>query len=303
MMTLTGLSPAFNILLIVSLVFGLTLGWIDTYTSQSVVDANRAESAKSLSIFQGWYGVGAIAAPVVISLLLLKNSWQGAYLILAPLVLIVFIIFIATTKLTGKYLPASAIEGVKLSGEDIILFLKDRMSLYLLISIMTYYIMQYGLFAWLVRYMTVQYNSESMGMAAITTMWVCTVIARFVVPRLPVDNMKVHAYGSVFAGITLFIGIVSGQPVLMCVMVGAGALATGNSLAALINRCIVNYKGNSLLPASSMFLSMQIIGMIFPPLLGWISVYSLQASMIFLVVGILVSALFGFVILRSCKCA
>jgi len=301
MMALTGLSVNFMMLLIVSLVFGVTLGWIDSYSNQNIVDADRENSPKNQSALQGFYGVGAIIAPIVISMMLLSQSWQGVYLILAPVILASFLVFIITSKVTEKYRSASGMEAKKLSVEEVKLFLKDRVSVYVLLANMTYYIMQYGLFAWLVRYMSVEHESEALGMVSITLMWVFTAIARFVAPRLPMDNMKIHAYGSVIAGLTLLLGILCKQPILMCVMVAVGAITTGNSLPTLINRCVVNYQGNSLLPTSSSFLVMQVIGMTLPPALGAIAVYSMQASMIVLAFGVLVSAFFGFLIMRLSK--
>ena len=298
MMALTGLSGSFYMLLAVSLVLGVGLGWTDTYSNSCVIDANPSGSAKYQSAMQGWYGVGAIITPIAVTALLSLANWQEVYLILAPVVLLAIIIYAATLHSTGKHISDTGMVAKKLSGKDILMFLKGKASIWLLATCFAYYVMQYGLFAWLVRYMSVQYGEEALGMAGITMMWACTAVSRFVAPRLPVDSMKLHAYGALGAGITLLAGIFSGNPWIMCVMVGAGALVTGNSLPALLNRIVVNHQGDSLLPTAAMLLTMQITGMIIPPVLGWISSFSIQASMLVLVAGALASGACGFVATR-----
>ncbi|MCL1895935.1 MAG: MFS transporter [Clostridiales bacterium] len=298
MMALTGLSGSFIMLLCVSLVLGVCLGWTDTYANSSIVDVYGEGSAKYQSTMQGCYGVGAIIAPIAIAALLLKNSWQGAYMILAPVILLTIICFAVCLKIAGGQVVFTKMESPKLTGRQIVLFFKDKKRLLLIASCMTYYTMQYGLFAWLVRYMSVQHGAESLGMTCVTIMWVCTSVSRFVAPRLPVDNMKLHTWGSFLAGVTLSIGVFSDNPLIMCAMVGAGALATGNSLPAMINRCIVTYEGETLLPTSAMLLSMQITGTVAPPVLGAIAAYSMQGSMLLLIIAVFIAGLLGLAYLR-----
>jgi len=298
MVAFTGLSGSFFILLLVSLVLGLSFGWTDTYANSCIVDINRANSAKRQSAMQGWYAIGAIIAPIVIATLLIKTSWQEVYLILAPTILLTIIVYIINLRSVDKQVFSANMESPRFTGKEILLFLKEKRIIVLIAACMTYYTMQYGLFAWLVRYMSVQHGAEALGMTSITLMWICTAVMRFVTPRLPVDNMKMHAFGSLVAGITLFIGIFSNNPWIMCVMIGIGALSTGNSLPAVINRCVVTYQGNTLLPTSSMFLSMQITGAIVPPVLGWIAAFSMQGSIVVLAIAVLVSGLLAFVFLK-----
>jgi len=298
MIALTGLAGSFTILITVSVVLGVGLGWTDTYANSSIVDVDRAGSARHQSALQGCYAVGAIIAPIVIASLLLRISWQWVYLVLAPGILITVIIIIVVLKLVGRQIFVAEMESPKLTGKEILLFLRERRSLLLLATCMSYYAMQYGLFAWLVRYMSVQHGAEALGMAGITVMWSCTAIARFLTPRLPFDNIKMHTYGCFIAGGALLAGILSNDPLIMCIMVGVGALATGNSLPATINRCTVTYHGNSLLPTSAMYLSMQITGASVAPVLGAIAVYSMQGSMFVLIAAVIAAGFFGLAFLR-----
>ena len=300
-MALTGLAGTFVVLLVVSFIFGFAMGWFDPYINSCVIDANPGGSAKYQSAMQGFYSIGAIIAPVVVSALLIKGSWREVYLILAPVISVALVIYVVSVRKAGKSISFSGMESKKITGGEILSFLKRKKSNWLLLTCMAYYIMQYGLFAWLVRYMSVQYGQEALGMTGVTVMWIFTTVSRFTWPRLPADNMKLHSFGALIAGVTLFIGIFSGNPWIMIIMVGAGALTTGNSLPTLMNRIVITYDGGSLLPTSVMLLTMQIIGMIVPPLLGWMSLFSMQSTMVILAVAAVVSGLFGFVVMRILK--
>jgi len=297
-MALTGLAGSFGIVLIVSLIFGVGVGWIDVYSNSSIIDVNRAKSANNQSVMQGWFGIGAILAPILVAALLTKNDWQGVFLVLAPGFLVIVVIYMVCLHVAGKKIFNTDMEAIRIKGMEVLSFLKRKKSILLLAGCFAYYTMQYGIFAWLVRYMSVQHGAEAIGITGITVMWVCTSISRFLFPKLPVDNMKLHTYGAFVAGVTLFIGIFSNNPWVMCVMVGIGALATGISLPTLMNRVVVTYEGSSLLPTSAMLISMQITGVITPPVLGAISVYSYQGSMFLLVIAIIISAFLGLAFMR-----
>ena len=293
MMALTGLSASFHMLLAVSLVLGFGLAWMDSYVNSCVVDANPEGSAKHQGTLHGCYGIGALISPVVIASLLGQNSWQKVYLLFASVILATVVVYMIALRATGKFITVSGMEPTKFSGSEIRLYLKQRKSVYLLLACQTYTIMQFGLFTWLVRYMSVRHGTEAMGMAGISVMWAFIAISRFIAPRLPVDSMKLHAYGAFAAGATLLAGVVSDNPWVMCVMVGAGALTSGHSIPTLFNKSVVTYEGNSLLPTSAMILTTRISGMVVPPLLGLISVHSMQMSMIVPAIAALASGVCG----------
>lgn len=301
MLLLTGFSNAFSMLLIVSLVLGLGLGWSDSYLNSCVVDANPVNSIKYQGTLHGLYGIGALTAPIIIAGLINRISWQGVYLTLAPIVLFTLVVYMVTLRVTKRYVNVSNEDPPKFTGKDIGLYLKDKNHLLLLAACLSYSIMQFGLFTWLVRYMSVQHGTEELGMAGITIMWIGTTVSRFVAPRLPVDSMKLQAFGAMAAGVLLFVGIFANNPWIMCVMVGVGSLTSGHFIQTLINKSIVLYQGNSLLPTSAILLMTRVAATIVPPVLGWISVYSMQGSMVVPAAAVIVSGCCGFVFLRVNK--
>ena len=298
MLLLTGLSVSFYMLLAVSLILGFGLGWIDSYLNSCVIDVNPSDSLKKQGIMHGSYGIGALLTPILIAAMVTKINWNGAYLFIAPVVLAAVVIYMVTLRYTGRHIALSNTDPPRFSAKEIGLFLKEKKYILLLAACFTYSIMQFGLFTWLVRYMTVQYGNEELGMMSITVMWIFTTISRFIAPRLKIDSMKLLVYGYFIAGIALFIGIVSNSLWVMMAMVGLGSLTTGQSIMVLINKSVTIYEGNSLLPTSAILLMTRIAGMVTPPALGFISTYSMQGSMMVVVIAIFIAGCFGLAFLR-----
>ena len=299
MLLATGLSGSFYMLLIVSLILGFGLGWGDSYINSCIIDANPKDSLKKQGFLHGFYGIGALLTPVVAAALLTSISWQGIYLIFSPIVMLTVVFYIVTLHTTKKYIAISNTEPPKFSKVDILDYLRQKKNVLLLAACLTYSIMQFGLFTWLVRYMSVQHGMEELGMVGITVMWIFTTISRFIAPRLKLDSMALHAFGSLAAGIFLLVGVVLNNPWVMLAMVGLASLTTGFSVMVLINKSAVSNKINSLLSTSAILLMTRVAGMVTPPFLGFISIYSMQGSMIVLVIASIISGILAFAFLRT----
>jgi len=298
-LALTGLSDTFSMLLIVCVVLGITFGWSDSYVNSCVIDINRDDSARYQGALQGWFGVGAFVTPIAVQFLLLRNTWQEVYLILAPFVLGTVLIHMFTARATEKYVSVPGIKAARLSGNEMRDYLGNKRNKNLLMACLTYSITLMALFAWLMRYMHVQHDSEFLGMISVTVFWVSITISRFVAPRLAVSGMKLHTYGTLITGAALTIGVFSDNALLMCFMVGVIGLTTGYCMPVLLNESVVSFEGRSQLPMSAMLLTTRLTGMIVPPVLGWLSLFSMQITMLVPIVAVFASAVYGFMVLRS----
>jgi len=298
MLALTGVSSSFTMLLLACLFIGVSFGWTDSYANSCIIDVNRDNSAKYQGALHGWYGVGAVLAPIAIQFLLVRNSWQEIYLILTPVVLLTVIVFMFTARSTGKIISEPRIKAVEFSRDEMRAFFKNKRNLCLILSMQSYSLMILALFAWTVRYMSVQYDAEGLGITSVTVMWVCITISRFFASRLPISLMKLHTYGSLVACAALAVGVLSDNALIMCIMIGVSGLSSGHSMPSLINEIVVGNEGGSQLPASIMILTTRISGVVVPPLLGFISVFSMQASMLVPIITVLAAGLLGFAIMR-----
>ena len=301
MLLLTGISGSFPVLLLVSLALGFGLGWLDSYLNSCVIDANPETSLKSQGLLHGFYGIGALLTPILAAAFLNTTSWQGIYLIFAPIIAITVIIYMITLRTTKRYISLSNTEATRFTGKEILSYIKEKKNILLLLASFTYSIMQFGMLTWIVRYMSVQHGEEALGMAGITVMLIFTTISRFVAPRLKIDSIKLHSCGTMIAGVSLFIGIVSNNPWVMMAMIGLASLTTGFCTAVLINKSVAINECNSLLPTSAILLMTRIAGTVTPPLLGWISLYSMQGSMMVLVIVVIIAGFLGLAFLNVKK--
>ena len=297
-LALTGASASFAALLVICLVLGVGLGWTESYANSTVIDINRNDSAKYQGALHGWYGVGALLTPIAIQALLLKYNWQEVYLLLAPVVLLTVFVFMVTARRAQRHISVPRIEAPNFASGEMRKFLRNRRNVCLLLAMLTYSMMQFALFAWIVRYMSVEHGNESLGIASITLMWICTTISRFVASRLPIDLMKLHTYGSLITGVGLAIGVFSGNAILMCAMVGVSGLASGHCIPTLMNESVISHEGKSQLPTSAMILTTRVSGVTIPPALGLLSLISMQVSMLVPIITIFISALLGYAIIR-----
>jgi len=294
----TGISQSFAMLIVVCLFLGVSLGWTESYANSCVIDVNREDSRKYQGALHGWYGVGAVATPIAIQLLLVRNTWHEIYLLLAPIVLFTAVVYMMTARAAGKHIEAPRVGAMEFSRGEIKSFFSKRQNIYMLFAMLFYSLMQFAIFAWIVRYMSVQHDAETLGIASITLMWICTTISRFFASRLPISSMKLHALGSIITGAGLAIGLFSGNAYVMCAMVGVSGLASGHCIPTLMNEIVVTNKGGSQLPVTVMILTTRVSGITVPPVLGFIAMFSMQASMLVPIITIFISALFGFAVMR-----
>ena len=169
-LAMTGLANSFTVILIVSLALGFGLGWFDSYVNSCIVDANPVGSVKYLGTLHGFFGIGSLLAPIAIAALLTVTDWQGVYLSFSPLILITAVIYLAALRYTNKRFTISGMESPKFTISDLRSYLKDKRLVLLLAALLSYSFMQFGLFTWLVRYMSVMYDAETLGMTGITFM-------------------------------------------------------------------------------------------------------------------------------------
>ena len=298
MLTLTGLSQSFVMLLVVSLALGVSFGWTDAYANSCIIDVNRKDSAKYQGALHGWYGVGAVLTPIGIQFLLIRYTWQEIYLILTPVVLFTIIVFMVTSRAAEKRIPAPRIAAHEFSRAEVWTFFKNRRNLLMILAMLAYSLMLLALFSWLVRYMSVQHDAEALGITGIMVMWISITISRFFASRLPIPAMKLYAAGSLIAGAALAVGVFSDNAMIMLVMIGVSGLTSGHCMPSLINELVTSNEGGSQLPASMMILMTRISGVTVPLLLGWISLFSMQASMLVPIVTVIISGLIGYAIIR-----
>lgn len=281
-----------------SILTGIGFGWIDTNCNAVMVDLHKENSSSYLGLLHGGFGVGGLIAPIMITALLTIITWQRVSLIMSGIVVVAGLIFLLLLSFSTKA-SASPVREKPLTMAVIREFLFHRKNVLLLIAGMLYAITQSGLLIWLVRYMTLRYNAESLGAAALSIYWVCGTLSRFFAPRLPIRPLKLFLYGTLLSCVFQTIGVLSGSPVVMCVMVGIIGLVTGHCVPMLISEITAAQTGNTALATSASLVTMCLMRIIFPVLMGMLADWtSITTMMLTPAVSGALAVLFAYLILR-----
>lgn len=267
---LLGGTRVFAAMIFASVLAGIGFGWLDTNCNAVMVDLHAENSASSLGLLHGSFGVGSLLAPILITALLAVITWRGVSFVMGAIVGVVGLLFAVLLAVSRKGVPAAAPEQ-PLSFAAVKKFLLEKKNGMMLVAGMLYAITQSGLLIWLVRYMTLQYQAEALGSTALSVYWVCATLSRFFAPRIPLRPLKLFLLGALLSCVFQTIGVLSGNPVVMCVMVGVIGLVTGHCVPMLLSEIAKGQRENSALAASATLVSMCLMRILVPIGMGAIA--------------------------------
>ncbi len=300
MMAVTGFAPTYGVLLAVCILLGISGGWTDSYCNSSIVDINRENSSKYLGALHGWYGVGGLAAPLLIQALLRSMDWRGVYFALSVVVGLTLLQFLlAARRIKGRF-DVSGMEEPRLKRHEMADFLKDKRNLLLLCAGVFYAFTQTGLLVWVVRYMTVRFDAELLGASALSAFWVFGTLSRFLAPRIKMRPLKLFIIGAGAAGVLQAAGVLSASPVVMVIATGMIGLFSGQCMPMILDEAAQRYPGRTSLPTSLMLFVTCVARVLMPLIMGGLSAaISVAASMLIPVGTGILAGLLGVVALRA----
>ncbi|NTU77648.1 MAG: hypothetical protein HGA90_07565 [Alphaproteobacteria bacterium] len=223
-------------------------------------------------------------------------SWHTVSYLLAGLIGLAAIVFFLLLSNAKKGLPAVVAEP-KLTFAGVKTFLFHRRNALMLLATMLYAISQAGFLVWIVRYMTLQYNAESLGSVALSLYWLFGTISRVFAPKLKVRPLVLILIGVALTFMFQVTGVLSGSAVVMCIAGAAIGLVSGHCVPMILSVANAENPGNSSLIASSFLISIYATNSISPLLMGalasWTSLNTMMlapamsAALSAIVVGIL----------------
>lgn len=267
---LLGGTQVFAAMIAASILAGIGFGWLDTNCNAVMVDLHPENSASYLGLLHGGFGVGSLISPLLITALFAVITWRGVSFVMGVVVAVTAVAFLAILARSRRNTPASAPEQ-PLTFAAAREFLTKRKNVLMLVSGMLYAITQSGLLIWLVRYMTLQYGAETLGSTALSIYWVCATLSRFFAPRIPMRPLKLFVLGALLSCVFQTVGVLSGSPIVMCVMVGIIGLVTGHCVPMLLSEIARGQQGNSALAASATLVSMCFMRILVPVGMGAIA--------------------------------
>lgn len=250
-----------------SVVLGLGCGWLDGYMNSIIIDMYPTDNSRPMLSLHAFFGIGSLLMPLIIQLLLKFMDWRGPYFVVAALLLALALIMFFMHRKVESTGGLSAAEEKRLKFSDIGEYLKKKRNILLLIVGFLCAMGQTGLLAWIVRYMTLEFDAEGLGATCITLYWILATLNRLLAPNIKVNPVKMIFVGAfLFAGV-LGIGVLSHNMVMMAVSVALCGLFSGHFFPMLFMQAAVGYQGSTTMTTAIMQFVMG-IGRILIPLLA-----------------------------------
>ena len=292
MLILTGASGNFGMLLVSCVLLGAGNNTTDSCVNSYMVDLHPENSAGVLGLLHGFYGIGGLLTPILVSAILSASGWRPAYYVAAAIFTLIVLGFAAVglRSLRGAGASKTAPE-TPLSAAMMKSYLRSRRNLFFLAASALCAAAQIGLLNWVVRYTTVQFGDAHTGSMCLTAYWVCTTICRLVTPYLPFKPGKTLVVGMVGAAVFNAIGVLSGSAMGMLIACALIGIISGQYIPVMISEATKGNEDRTSLITSGIFLLMGLGRMIMPLGMGAVSSASLSAAMLLPAAACLLCAL------------
>lgn len=280
MLLLTGASGSFGMLLVSCVLLGAGNNTTDSCVNSYMVDLHPENSAGVLGLLHGFYGIGGLLTPILVSAILSASGWRPAYYVAAA-IFTVIIIFFAVVGLRSMKDSGSAQTAPEtpMSAAMFKSYIGSSRNLLFLAAAAFYAASQLGLLNWVVRYTTVQFNDAQTGSLCLTAYWVCTTVCRLVTPHLPFKPGKMMVIGMLGAAVFNVIGVLSGSAVGMLVASALIGIISGQYIPVMISEATRGNEDRTSLITSGIFLLMGLSRMVMPLGMGAVSSASLSIAM------------------------
>jgi len=292
MLLLTGASGSFGLLLFSCVLLGAGNNTTDSIVNSYMVDLHPENSAGVLGLLHGFYGIGGLLTPILVSAILSASGWRPAYYVAAAIfaLIVLFFVVVGLRSLKGAGAAQTAPE-TPMSAAMLRDYIRSKRNLLFLAAAAFYAASQIGLLNWVVRYTSVQFNDAQTGSLCLTAYWVCTTICRLVTPHLPFQPGKMMVIGMLGAAVFNVIGVISGSAVGMLLASALIGIISGQYIPVMISEATRGNEDRTSLITSGIFLLMGLARMVMPLGMGAVSSASLAIAMLMPAVAALLCAL------------
>ena len=293
MLLLTGISGGFTTMIFACVLLGVGNNFADSCCNSYIVDLHPGDSAKYLNLLHGFFGIGGLVTPLLISWVISRSGWRASYYVAAALFTLIFLIFtVVTLKNRSKVSAATPAAEKPITAAMFKSYITTRRNLMLLIATIFYAASQIGIVNWIVHYMSVRFDAAELGSVCMSVYWVCVAICRMFCSRLPFKPHKMLVAGAAAAGVFNAIGVISGSPVVMLICTGLLGLFSGLCIPVTVGEAALGNEDKTGLTTSALYLMMGLSRIVTPLAMGAAAAKSISAAMMIPAAAALVSALF-----------
>lgn len=278
-----GLAQTYLLLILFYFIFGLGIGYFDSTANSYIIDLHGEKSAPYLGVLQSVFGIGGLLLPFLYRWLNTFLSWRGIHFVVAGLIAFIVLQFIIIGKWARKDIEIINIKAPRLKSKDFKQFFLNRFNVLLMLSMLFFAFMQTGNSLWIVRYVSVSFNTPELGAWAFSLFWIFGSISRILSPYLKISTFNLFIWGTVLSGLALTVGVLMGSAGSMCVASALFGVFGGPCIPSLILIGVQKYPDKTVLPASILMIMLYIASTLISIIIGAIAqIASLQVSMIIL---------------------
>jgi len=272
MLVVCGFSPTFILFCLGCTFVGFSGGFIDTVSNSTIVDVRKKESAKYLGYLHGLFGVGSLLSPLAFIWAIRYIDWRGVHYALAVASLIVILLIFVLTRGADKKSNTTIVREHLFTKADLFAYIKVKRNIALAFAGFFCMFAMACTLVWIVRYTTLRYDAAELGALSITVYWICATVNRFFfagfVKRAP---MTFFALGGLLSAASVLIGVLSGNPVVLCALMGVFGLCSGHFIPVLVREFAIGYDGRTTFTTSFLMFVMVIARVVAPLAMAFVS--------------------------------
>lgn len=289
-----GSKPAFPVLLVSFMLFGIAFGFQDSLASALMVDLNPEKSGMYMNILHGAFGLGGLIGPVFFVSLMKKGlEWNSVLLLVACICCVSCAVYILLYSRVRKYLPVDTMPK-KIELKDIKKVLSEKRKIILLICAVSFGAHQIGISSWINRYVFNYIGDVDIGALSLSMFWVGTAVSRLLCSALRIRNITKVSLGFLLTSVFILIGVLLHNGTVMmfcCIFAG---LAEGPILPLMLDMSCRWERENTSLGSTMLLLALYCGFLVMPLLIGKVAALAgLRIAMLLPVVASLIGAAFS----------
>ena len=266
----SALQPAFFVLILFYVVFGVSKGLSDNATSAMIADLHDGRrKAANMGLLHGVFGIGGLLAPLlIVQLKALGMQWNGVYIVFTGIAVLSLGAYLYIYARTKPVLKVRFDHDQRIDFSGLKVFFQDQRNAFILVSAFGFSVYQIGYYLWISRRVILDFGNEPMGAAALALFWIGTAIARIGAPRFKVPAVKLIFWGNLAAVVFALGGIwASSLPVVLVCSFFAG-LANSSAASLLLYVGCAWTRQNTMMVTTLYFLTVYAAQGACPPLVG-----------------------------------
>lgn len=223
--------PPFVVLALLYGLLGIVIGLFNALNSSLISDMHSPKTApKYMSLLHGVFGMGGIAGPIAFLFLMNAGfSWNQVFMFISALCALMFALYYFMSRKAVKVLTFSQPDS-KFAVKDFLGFFKSRNNLLYCASIGAYSAHQAIVVIFITMYITTNLMSVGLGALSLSLYWVGIAAARLLTPKFKLHPKTQLVLGCLLAGLTLAVGLLSNNALILTVCVLISGFFGGSSI-------------------------------------------------------------------------